>query len=81
MASLISFAYGVTLTLATSTILEMHGDQNLAVVYGLQMMLYGTGYSVSAPFAGEKSMHVWRFKAFPMMSGVSLQTFSVFCKT
>lgn len=57
VTALFSFGSGATMTLATSTILEMHGDQRLAVVYGLQTMLYGLGYSISAPFAGKPVMY------------------------
>lgn len=56
MTGVFSFGYGASSTLSTPLIIEMHGEERLAVVFGMQMLLYGMGFTVSAPFAGKSEV-------------------------
>ena len=40
-------------SLATSVILEMHGDYRVELVFGVEMMFYGTAAALSPPVAGK----------------------------
>ena len=40
-------------SLATSLILEMHGDYRVELVFGVEMMFYGTAAALSPPVAGK----------------------------
>ena len=52
LVGLYSIGLGLATGLSTPAILEMHGDQRLATVYGLEMLFYGFGTSLSSPFSG-----------------------------
>ena len=52
LVGLYSIGLGLATGLSTPAILEMHGDQHLAAVYGLEMLFYGFGTSLSSPFSG-----------------------------
>lgn len=48
-----SMGFGAQACLAAPSIIEMHGSQHMGTVYGLMMLGFGVGASLSAPLAGK----------------------------
>jgi len=57
MVGIYSFAYGVSACFVTPVILELHGNNNLATVFGIEMCFFGAGAFISTPFSSEYFLH------------------------
>ena len=52
--ALISIGHSVISCYASPTILEMHGEVGISMVFGLENFGYGAGATVGPPLAGER---------------------------
>ena len=50
---LIILGYSLTTCFASPTILEMHGEEKIGLIFGLEMLAFGLGSSVTPPIVGE----------------------------
>ena len=53
MVAVYAIGYSMMTALSTPAILEMHGNQNLALVFGLEMLMYGSGSFISPTTSGK----------------------------
>ena len=53
MASAIIAGYGLASSAANPTILEMHGEKKMGLIFGLEMLTFGIGSSVTPPLVGQ----------------------------
>ena len=60
-AAIYTFMYGLNTCFGIPAIVEVHGNKQLALIYGLQLLSYGMGNSVGTPIAGITTINVNNF--------------------
>lgn len=51
-AAIYTFMYGLNTCFGIPAIVEVHGNKQLALIYGLELLSYGMGNSLGTPIAG-----------------------------
>lgn len=69
-SAIYTFMYGVNTCLGIPAIVEVHGNKQLALIYGLELLSYGIGNSISTPIATYMGSELGAYKMGVQLSGV-----------